>query len=155
MGPAAGAVRRAAATAAAFLASGIMHEVCVYYMCVAPPPAAKGLFLPGRMTAFFLLQAPLIAAERLAHTHLSSTLHAGVQSSQALRRLWCSASSATAVMRAVAMATSFTATAVLLTGMAELLFWPAFEACRVDSNGIAEFNRHLNSYMQRATLQLP
>ncbi|GFR44068.1 hypothetical protein Agub_g5163 [Astrephomene gubernaculifera] len=104
-------LRGTTALTASFLVSGIMHEICVAFMCGG---RLEGSF---RMLGFFALQPALIMAQ---YKLLPDSEKYGSSSSS-----WVGQ----AVHRITTLA------AVLLSAE---LFWAPLEACRIDEKGLAE-----------------
>ncbi|EFJ41477.1 hypothetical protein VOLCADRAFT_98535 [Volvox carteri f. nagariensis] len=106
--------RRLAAMSAAFLVSGVMHEVCMAYMC--------GGMLEGsfRMLGFFLIQPVIILAQDGASTAVAKWVPEQLSGSLAARALQTGV------------------TLALVLGSAEWLFWPPMEACGADGRGLME-----------------
>ncbi|PNW81291.1 hypothetical protein CHLRE_07g349900v5 [Chlamydomonas reinhardtii] len=140
--------RQLVAMTASFVVSGVMHEVCIAFMC--------GGRLEGsyHMLAFFLLQPLIIvvqdaATAALLPPHLltpqeeaaalangssrpggGSSSNGNSSSSSSVGK-WTLARRVVTVLRVVV-------TAVLVVASADVLFWGPFETCRIDERGLKE-----------------
>ncbi|KAG2437108.1 hypothetical protein HYH02_011364 [Chlamydomonas schloesseri] len=129
--------RQLLAMCASFAVSGVMHEVCIAFMC--------GGRLEGsyHMLAFFLLQPLIILAQdsltaALLPPHLltpqeeAAALASGSgSSSSSSQGKWTLARRLVTVLRVLM-------TAMLVVASADALFWGPFETCRIDERGLRE-----------------
>ncbi|KAG2429869.1 hypothetical protein HXX76_010649 [Chlamydomonas incerta] len=136
--------RQLVAMAASFAVSGVMHEVCIAFMC--------GGRLEGsyHMLCFFLLQPLIIVAQDAATAALlplwlltpqeeeaALRARAGGSSSARARGSSSSPGKWTLARRAVTVLRVLV-TAVLVVASADVLFWGPFETCRIDERGLKE-----------------
>jgi len=112
--------RKLLALTAAFLVSGLMHEVCVWYMC-------RQLSGGGRLMLFFALQPAIIAVEEALKAQLPPAVRAA---------RWFSVVEVVVTLAAVLMS-------------AEQLFWAPLEMCHVDRRGLGEMMELMGSIKSR------
>ncbi|KAG2496349.1 hypothetical protein HYH03_005579 [Edaphochlamys debaryana] len=146
--------RRLLAMVAAFAVSGVMHEVCIGYMC--------HFRLEGswRMLLFFLVQPLIILAQEAATAVLlpaglkrrlaaarrrERELEAGEEQGTLTTALAGSGGKAAPTEHpdwvvAVVRLVQRVLTLLLVLGSADLLFWSPFETCGIDVRGLGEFS---------------
>ncbi|GBF92193.1 hypothetical protein Rsub_05275 [Raphidocelis subcapitata] len=134
--------RKSLATAMVFVASGVMHEMLIWYMCNAPAYTQRGTYVFGPVLIFFALQAPAMQAEKWVLnglTALRRRLSRGAKPSpKPAAPRGPLAAAAGAALRVAFYAARVVAVYAWLWGLADFTFWRSTQSCRLEEQAIPE-----------------
>ncbi|KAI8467274.1 MAG: hypothetical protein J3K34DRAFT_523876 [Monoraphidium minutum] len=141
--------RKSLATLMVFVASGIMHEALIWYMCHANGYRETGRYVFGPVLVFFVLQAPALQAEKIVLKAAASARRAllGARpprpsppppSTPAARAAAAARRAGGAALDAAWLAARVVMVFGWLWGLADFTFWKSTQSCRIEHYAIPE-----------------